>query len=60
MGGEGVVVRHEKETLVFVLHLHEIPDRSEIITQVKVPGGPDPAQYCIHKFCCALKGYAKL
>ena len=41
MGGEGVVVSHKKETIVLILHLHEVTKGTEIVAQVQVAGGAD-------------------
>ena len=47
MCGERMQVRYEIEAVVVVLYLYEV-ERSEVVAEVKVAGGADTAQYCLH------------
>lgn len=48
MGGQRMQVRYEIEAVIVVLYLYEVAKRSEVVAEVKVAGGADTAQYCLH------------
>jgi hypothetical protein len=43
-----MIVGNEEITVVFLLHFDEVPERPEVVAQVKVSGRPDAAEYCFH------------
>jgi hypothetical protein len=43
-----MIIGNKKVAMMLILHLDKIPERAEIIAQVKVSGRPDAADNCLH------------